>query len=175
MRGAERGATAVEFALVSVLLFALVFAVIEFGRAVLLQQGVSAAGREAGRYGVATKASAGVPQYRDCAGIRAAAKQRSPDLNLADSDIVVSYELYATASASPSSSPSAAPSTVPTATATCPASGLSALPSSVPLKSGDKIVVSVRKPTDVDLPLVPLPSFTASSVNERTLWIASTP
>jgi Flp pilus assembly protein TadG len=171
MRGAERGATALEFALVSVLLFALLFAVIEFGRAVMLQQGVSAASREAGRYGVATKASAGVPQYRDCAGIRAAAKQRSPDLNLADSDIVVSYELYPTASASPSSAPSA----VPTATATCPASGPSALPSTVPLKSGDKIVVSVKKPTDVDLPLVPLPSFTASSVNERTLWIASAP
>ncbi|QZY28121.1 TadE family protein [Nocardioides coralli] len=163
-RGA-RGASAVEFALVAVIFFMLVFGIFEFGRAVWIQQGVSAASREGARFGVGTGLSVtgsptGVPQFRNCGAIRQAAVAKVPDLNLSTANVKVSYELYA---------PSASPSASPTATPTCN-------PSTTPsLKDGDKVIVVVERTMDFNLPLVPLSPITLDARNERSLYLGSTP
>ncbi len=48
----DAGAAAVEFAIVSVLLLAIIFAIIDFGRMFFVVQSVQAASREGARYGV---------------------------------------------------------------------------------------------------------------------------
>lgn len=68
----ERGATLVEFAVVAPLLFLLLFGVIEFARVVSAYTTVWTAAREGARYATTTDESditAGVPRFRDCAGI----------------------------------------------------------------------------------------------------------
>lgn len=89
----ERGATAVEFALVSPLLLTLLFGVFEFGRAYAAQTAVTTASREAARFGSALGNSVnGIPQFTDCAAIRDAARDRIVMAQLADADIQVSYD-----------------------------------------------------------------------------------
>ena len=143
-----------EFAIIVTLLFALVFGIIGFGRAVWMQQALTAASREASRYGVAAGTASGAPQYLDCSGIRREARQRAPDVRLSDADIAITYKQYA---ASPS--PAAAPTAAPTCTGT-----------TVGLKDGDRIVVKIEKKLDVDLPLVPLGDVTLGAQDERTIY-----
>ena len=57
----EGGATIVEGAVVSLLLFTLLFAILGFGRAFNIYQVVTDAAREGARYAVAPDANAGVP------------------------------------------------------------------------------------------------------------------
>lgn len=155
-RSDQRGATVVEFSLVVVVLLTIMFGVVELGRFVWMHQSLSAASREASRFGVATGlGAAGVPQYRDCVAIREQARRRAPDLTLADADIVVTYE---------TSSPSGS--------VACPATG--PLPPSVVLKSGDRVRVSVQRRLDVNLPLVPLTDLAVTASDERTLFLGRT-
>lgn len=152
----QRGAAVVEFSLIVVVMLSLMFGIVEIGRFVWTHQSLSAASREASRYGVATGVgAAGVAQYRDCGGMRAEARRRVPDLTLADADIVVTYVTVS-----------------PATTVPCPASGI--LPPSVVLKSGDRVKVSVQRRMDVNLPLVPLPDLPVTASDERTLFLGRT-
>jgi Flp pilus assembly protein TadG len=77
----ERGAAAVEFALVVPILLLLVLGIAEFGRAYNIQTTLSGAARE----GVRTMAV-----LNDPAGARTATKAAAPTLDLTDGDITVS-------------------------------------------------------------------------------------
>ena len=98
----ERGAAAVEFALVLPLLVALLAGIAEFGRAYHLQTALSQSARE----GVRVMALS-----NDAAAARAAARSAAPTLVLGDADITIT-------TASPAGSPAgtcsvAAPATLP--------------------------------------------------------------
>lgn len=74
---AERGAAAVEFAIVLVVLLLIIFAIIDFGRLLFVSQSMKAASREGARAGVvaSTPAPTGATVYgaADNAGASAAA------------------------------------------------------------------------------------------------------
>lgn len=76
----DRGAAAVEFALVSLLLITLVFGIAEFGRAWYTQASLSGAARE----GVRVYALGGSP-----AQARASVKSYAPGLGISDGNIVL--------------------------------------------------------------------------------------
>jgi Flp pilus assembly protein TadG len=145
----ERGAVALEFALGVTIFLVFVFGIIEVGRAIWIGQALSAASREAARYGVGNETSSGVPQYLDCAGIRAAARERVPDLVLTDADISVTFRH------------------TDGSTSTCEAPA--------PVHDGDRIVVQVTTKLDIDLPLVPLGDNTLSASDERSIYTGVSP
>lgn len=93
-RRGERGASLVEFAVIAPILFLLVFGLIEFGRYAAISSQITAASREAARFGIATGTApaASVPRFVDCDGIRDAAREKVPMVTLADSDIVIRYD-----------------------------------------------------------------------------------
>jgi Flp pilus assembly protein TadG len=138
-RKTEAGAAAVEFAIVALLFFSLIFGVLQFGVYVWRHQAVSAAAREAARYGMATGVAAGTPQLVDCAGIRASARQYAPELSIADSEIAIRWE---NADGSPKMKASVQ--------LACTGSTGPALSD---LEDGDAIVVTITKPLDVFVPL----------------------
>ena len=84
VRNRERGAAAVEFALVVPLLLVLVLGIAEFGRAYNIQTTLSGAARE----GVRAMALNNTTSAKSVA--QSKAKDAAPTLNLADSQIVVS-------------------------------------------------------------------------------------
>jgi Flp pilus assembly protein TadG len=141
----ECGAAAVEFALISLLLLTMLFAIVEFGRAVWMYQALTASSREAARYGITNAAQGDVPRYRDCAGIRDAARSRSPDLALTDEEITISY-------IHPDNS---------TGDCTEPVANF---------RNGSRIEVTVERDLDIDLPLAPLPSFMISATDSRSIY-----
>lgn len=121
----------------------LLFGIVEFGRAIWLYQAVSAASREGARYGIGNETASGTPQYLDCPGMRDAARERTPDLGLADSDIAIAY-------------------VHPDAT-----TGDCTTPGTV--VNASSIQVTVSRAMDVNLPLVPL-TVTISSTDERSIY-----
>jgi Flp pilus assembly protein TadG len=139
-RQTEAGAAAVEFAIVALLFFSLIFGVLQFGVYIWRHQAVSAAAREAARYGMATGVGAGTPQFVDCAGIRAAARQFAPELSMADSEIAIRWEKA-----------DGTPKVKAGVQLACTgATG----PAITDLDDGDAIVVAINKPLDVFVPLV---------------------
>jgi Flp pilus assembly protein TadG len=145
-RRGDRGAAAVELALVSLLLVTMLFAIVEFGRAVWMYQALTSASREAARYGITNAAtSTSVPRYRDCPGIRDAARSRSPDLALTDAEITVAY-------VHPDDS---------TGGCTEPVANF---------RNGSRIEVTVARKLDINLPLVPLFDFTISATDSRSIY-----
>src|SRR6185436_2255265 len=87
----------VEFAFVLPVLLLLILGVVEMGRLLAIYSGISSGARQAVRYGsVAGDSDPGTsgtqPYYLDCTGIRATARQASPLLTLADSEIQVAYD-----------------------------------------------------------------------------------
>jgi Flp pilus assembly protein TadG len=149
-RGAQTGASAVEFALVVVLFVTLLFGVVEFGRAVWLHQAVAAASREGTRFGIGSQVNAAVPQYLDCDGIRDAARDKVPDLSLSDDQIVITHE-----SAADGMSDYCDPDT------NTPAPEI---------RDGDRITVEIEVEMDVNLPLVPLGPYTISASDTRSVF-----
>lgn len=90
----ERGASAVEFAIVAPLLFLLLFGIIEFARAISVYTAVSTAAREGARYGASVGLNeGGVPHYLDCDGIVEAAQARAVLTSLEPGEIDVTYDL----------------------------------------------------------------------------------
>jgi Flp pilus assembly protein TadG len=142
----DDGATTVEFALVFVVFLTLVFGVFEAGRAVWLGQALSAASREAARYGMGNATVDGLPQYLDCAGMRNAARARVPDVALADSEITITFR-HGDGATSP-----------------C---GASPRPE---VFDGDRVVVTIAKPLDVNLPFVPLDGLTLRGSAQRGIY-----
>lgn len=83
----------VEFALVLPILLLLIIGLIEVGRLLFIYASVVTAARQAVRYGSATGNNAsGTPFYKDCAGIKAAAKNVGFINSFSDSDIQISYD-----------------------------------------------------------------------------------
>lgn len=93
-RRSERGASAVEFAIVAPLLFLLLFGIIEFARAISVYTAVSTAAREGARYGASVGLDdGGVPHYLDCDGIKEAAQARAVLTSIEPGEIEVTYDL----------------------------------------------------------------------------------
>lgn len=126
-RTEDRGALAVEFALVAVLLFMLLFAIIVFARYMWLQQAISAASREAARFGIATGHAEHLAEYPNCDAIRDRAQDFTGDIGLSDDDIAVMF------------------TATDGSVADCEAADV---------RDGDRITVTVTTPMDVSLPLV---------------------
>lgn len=84
----------VEFALVLPILLLLVVGLIEVGRLIFITSSITSATRSAARYGSATglNDTGTVPRYRDCAGIRNAARRMTFISPLNDANIVIEYD-----------------------------------------------------------------------------------
>ncbi len=79
----------VEFALILPLLLLLMLGIIEFGRLLVIYNGVSNSAREAARWGsVVGTAPSGVAYYKDCAGMKAAAARTATLTSLDSVDII---------------------------------------------------------------------------------------
>ena len=88
----DLGQGMVEFAIVFPLLLMLLFGIFEFGRIMFAYSIAISASREAARYGAAMlDTGGGIPQYEDCAGIRAAAKRIGQFSGIADAEITIQY------------------------------------------------------------------------------------
>jgi Flp pilus assembly protein TadG len=142
----EGGAAAVEFALGALVLFTLIFGIIEFSRVIWIQQALNGASREASRYGIGNEDVGAGAQYLDCAGIRERAIDRAPDIGLTEADIVVSYLHTDGTESSCGSSPA-------------------------PLvRDGDRIRVEVTTALDLVMPLVPMGPIAMSAADERSIY-----
>lgn len=97
-RNPDRGAAAVEFALVVPLLILLILGIAEFGKAYYLQTTISAAAREAAR--VMALANDPSPTV-NLGAARAAAKSAASNLGLTDAQITVTPSTCVTNSADP--------------------------------------------------------------------------
>ena len=138
-----------EFALVLPLLLALSLGIIEAGRLLFIYSAVNTASREAARYGSASGDVGGlVEHYRDCVGIRAAAKRVGIIAGIDDANIAITYDHGPGTGAAFSS---------------CP------LPSNQEVALGDRIVVQVSATYKPVVPLVNFSSFPISSVTRRTV------
>ena len=88
----NRGQGMVEFAIVFPLLLLLIFGIFEFGRIMFVYSAAVTASRDAARYGAAIfDTGGGIPQYKDCAGIREAAKNIGHYAGISDTDISIQY------------------------------------------------------------------------------------
>ena len=83
-----------EFALVLPILLLVIYGLLEVGRLLFIYNSVVAAARQASRYGAAIglNTDGGVPRYRDCAGMRAAAQQMGFIDKIEDEDILIWYD-----------------------------------------------------------------------------------
>ena len=132
----DRGAAAVEFALILPILMMLVFAVIGFGFLFAQNLALSNSARQAARYGVV--------QNRSCFDLVAEAQASAqPLVALAPSGVVVTRGLNATAAAG---NPRCASATAGAADASFPCQGSVA---------GDNIYVSLAYTANVLVPVVP--------------------
>jgi len=83
----------VEFALVLTLLLTLLYGILEAGRLLFVYASTVTAARQASRYGSATGNSpAGMPYYKDCAGIRAAAQKVGFLSPFTPANILITYD-----------------------------------------------------------------------------------
>lgn len=92
----EKGQGTVEFALEFPILLLLIIGVVEAGWFMFFVNSVSIASREAARYGAAIGNSVypdgtTIPRYRDCQGIRNAAKRLGSFANIQDSNITITF------------------------------------------------------------------------------------
>lgn len=152
MDNGERGASLVEMALVLPLLLLVLFGVVEFGRFLSTQHGVSTAAREAARYAVPAT------QYTDCGGIKNAAVGLSGLGDVSPGDVTVTFEDPA----------GTVVADCDTADATHPD------PSPSVIEDGDRVIVSVSRPFTGIVPLVDVafPS-TITATDHRTIYLSS--
>ncbi len=144
-RHRSTGQGLVEFALVLPILLLLLLGVFEFGRLMVIYAGVTSASREAARFGAAVgDGQGGLEGYRDCQGIREAARRVSVLLPVRDVDIAIWYDNPNTGFYEPN----------------CP-------PAHVSL--GDRIAVRVSVVYRPIVPLVPLPEMPIQSEAKRTI------
>jgi hypothetical protein len=149
----------VEFALVLMLLLTLLYGILESGRLLFIYASTVTAARQAVRYGSATgNNSGGVPYYRDCAGIRNAAKRIGFINTFTDANIVIMYDRGLDSNGNP-----VAITGVPTNAEACPIDA--AL-----IRTGDRIKVRVSTNWQpIIVSLVPLQAFTITKQSERTM------
>ncbi len=140
----------IEFALIIPILLLLIFGVIEAGRALFTYVVVVSTSREAARYGAAVGTNnAGIPNYRDCAGIRQAAQRIAVLAGIEDDDITIEYQ-HQNGSTYGDCPPG---STMGPALTTF----------------GDRIRVTVDGKLKAILPIVPIPDFPIHVTTARTI------
>jgi Flp pilus assembly protein TadG len=138
----------VEFALVFPIILLLTYGIIEFGRMVYIYTSVISAAREAARYGAAVGDNAGgVPYYKDCPGINAAAR-RSAILTT----ITVDQIWYDTG---PGAAPHISNSCVP----------------AIPIEFGVRIGVHVNAQYRPVIPFLGVPNVSFTAQNARTILV----
>ena len=93
MRNNERGATIVEAAVTMLVIFTLIFGLVELGRYVVATSTATNASREAARYASATGEGFNPPtkRYADCAGMRDSAQQFGVITSPTDGQITLRY------------------------------------------------------------------------------------
>ena len=93
MRANERGATIVETAVAILILFTLIFGLVELGRYVAATSTVTNASREAARYASATGEGVNPPtkRFADCAGMRTSAQRLGVVTKPTDGQITLTY------------------------------------------------------------------------------------
>lgn len=141
------GQALVEFALVFLLLFAVIVGAIEFGHLITVYAATITASKEAARYGDAVGPGVNdtdVPRYQDCEGIVDAALRIGRLANMTAEDVSITYDH--------------GPGT--SVFATCPASSVAL---------GDRIIVSVTGHYQPLLPLFPAVNLTFHASAARTI------
>jgi hypothetical protein len=137
----------VEFALILPVLLVILFGIMEFGRLLFIFVTTTSASREAARYGTAVGGNADdLPRFRDCAGMRAAAKKVGILSNLRDEDIFIWYD-YGPGDAAYGYE--------------CEAN--------VDVPLGSRVVVQVRTPYSPIVPMVPINLNQVEAVSARTI------
>jgi hypothetical protein len=145
-----RAQALLEFALVIVLLFVLIFGILEVGRILFIYAAVITSSREAVRYGsVAGRNENGNLYYQDCAGIRNTARRLAFFQNLQDNDILIEYD------------------TGPETSVYDVCDG--AVDTNVDPTPGDRIRVTITARFDLIVPIVPIDSRTIVSSSTRTI------
>lgn len=145
----------VEFALTLPLLLVLVLGVIEAGRMMFIYSAVTTSSREAARFGSASGSESGIlVNYKDCDGIRDAAKRLGFLANIQDDHIKITYDQ--------------GPGSVEFATCTT-VFGITKPEISERVTLGDRVVVKVRVPYQPIIPLVNFMGFQIETVTARTL------
>ncbi len=149
-RPSQIGQAMVEFALVFVILFMLIFGIIEAGRLMLTWVSVYSASREATRWGASTDDSTGTPRYNDCAGIEQRA--RSVAFFAAITSVQVAYD----------AGPDDTPHRDFDAKIQC-VQGVSTV------SLGDRVVVQVQAVYNPIVPIVPIPPITVTNTDAHTV------
>jgi Flp pilus assembly protein TadG len=89
----QRGQALAEFSLTAAIVLLLFLTVVDFGRMVAMHTAAVTASREAARYGSTIGTVSGVERYRNCDGIRDAARTVTESMiSLTHDDIAVSYD-----------------------------------------------------------------------------------
>jgi Flp pilus assembly protein TadG len=176
-----RAQAMVEFALALPLLLLLVFGLMETGRLLFIYASTVSAAREAARYGSAMgKNGSNVSYYKDCQGIRNAAKNVGFINSFSDRDIQISYDLgldedvtiinpedriYHIGDLTPDDS-NVAPTLITPEDPDCGDNQYTEA------ENGHRIIVSVSTIWKPIVSIVPLEGFTIKSTSERTLIAA---
>lgn len=146
----------VEFALVLPILLLLIYGLIEVGRLLFIYSSVVSAARSAARYGSTTGVNAaGIFRYRDCEGMRDAAKRVAFINDFEDADIEISHDEGEGVNQVSYCPPGQAVDTTFT-----PTTG-----------NINRVRVRVRTQYAPIIPLVPLEPFEIASVSARTILV----
>jgi len=157
----SRGQAIVEFALVLPLLLFVVVGLIEAGRAIFIYSSVTNASREAARYGTAYGVNAGgIAKFRDCAGIRAAARRTGFYLPLDDIEITYDNGILPDPG-------NPGKFLDPVILDTC-AKDKDVMPDTFELQCGDRITVTITETYRPMLNLIPLEPQPINSSSTRT-------
>ena len=147
---ALRGQSLLEFALVLPLLVTVIVGGIDLARYVAIHSAADAASREATRYASAVgPVGESPPRYVNCAGIRLAARQAAPNLDLSATAAVTITFVDGDGDGVPAS-------------ATCPSA-----PAASSVHRLDRVVVTVR--TRFQPTLAILPGIDIVSIDRRTI------
>jgi len=145
-KSTEKAQGMVEFAIAIPILLMLILGIMEIGRLIFAFNAVSAASREAARFGSAVGGTNGLPRYMDCEEIKATAMRFGGLVGLEEDDILIQYD--------------EGPDTVIVST-TCPPTH--------PVKLGDRIVVNVRVDYQPILPLLNVPPIPIRADSAHTI------
>lgn len=138
----------VEFALTLPLILLIIIGIIEGGRLMFIYSSLSAAGREAARYGAGIgNLGSGTIMYNDCTGIRDAAKRIGQFAGVTDADIHIFHD--------------SGPGT--TMTEYCNPTNTTAF------AKGDRISIRINLPYNAIVQLIPLPPLTLHTDNAHTI------
>ena len=156
----ERGAALAEFGIVAIMLFMLVFGLIEFGRYTAFVEGVNMSTREGARFASSTN------NYGDCTAIKDYTKGLSSVANIEDANISIDF-FREGAGAAYTSCPTAP-------TVFNPDNDLTTV-GAIEIQPGDVIVVTVTKDFSTVAPIVAsiLPARTITSVDRRSIFIGA--